>query len=522
MVPKLKHIETHIPAAKRRSRKTVAEILLHLFKNRTTPVLIAVGGPGGTGKSTFCEFLCRELPGADVLILDNYKTTRSQRSSRNLYGPHPDANRIELIVTHLQLLRNGDTIEVPLYDRKRGEANSTIPFSPHRFVLLDGEVSTYHHFRQYIDFSIFIDADWKTQLSTRISRDIQLRGYSQEKAIATFLHSNLREFARYGAESKTWADMHLYCHDDYSLEIEALSDNVFNQCQSLLCNTHSVIGLNGCLCDIPVPFTHNNTVDEKSLVLHLEFLYQKGIRRVLVNGSNGENHSLTHDERKQVLRIARYSFPGFIALGCYDEGLKGTLQQIGWAERYGADAVVLFVPAWFDMVSEDGVRHYIDRLTEATGLPSLIQCSRRLPDQLVRAVVQSAHHSGMICFSEYPECMFGHGRYFYAIDSFVPQRLSDCDCGIISGISSVFPSPYLGIENAVMNVDNSRFKMVQSSITALNGIFGGPAFTAKVKYLLSCILKGYCASVRLPLLALSSQEACSLDILLENRAESGY
>ena len=72
------------------------------------------------------------------------------------------------------------------------------------------------------DFSIFIDAHWRTQLHTRIERDILERGYTPRKAIETFLHSNLLEFETYGASSKNWADVHLHCDAQYRLTAAAI------------------------------------------------------------------------------------------------------------------------------------------------------------------------------------------------------------------------------------------------------------------------------------------------------------
>lgn len=189
------------------------------------PTLVAVGGPGGTGKSTFARRLATALgqDNAVILTLDDYKTARSVRACKNLFGPHPEANEMQMICDHLSALREGRTIEKPLYCSQRGQISRFTPFSPARFVVVEGEISTYDAFEPFLDFSIFIDSHWKTQLNTRITRDIEHRGYTPEKAIATFLHSNLREFATYGAITKDRCDVHIHCGDDYTLVIDAVA-----------------------------------------------------------------------------------------------------------------------------------------------------------------------------------------------------------------------------------------------------------------------------------------------------------
>jgi uridine kinase len=203
--------------------KVLSELLLKVFAESSTPVVIAIGGPGGTGKSTFAKKLRRLLGHAAVLPLDDYKTPRHVRKGRNIFGPHPDANTMDLAAEHISLVKQNVTFDKPVYDNITGRTDTTETFSPKRFNILDGEISTYHDFREHVDFSIFIDAHYKTQLATRTSRDIEERGYTWEKAIETFLHSNLREYTKYGAESKNWADMHIYCNADYSLSIQAIA-----------------------------------------------------------------------------------------------------------------------------------------------------------------------------------------------------------------------------------------------------------------------------------------------------------
>ena len=43
------------------------------------PVLIGIGGPGGSGKSTFCSELSRHLEDARILPLDDYRKPRHER-----------------------------------------------------------------------------------------------------------------------------------------------------------------------------------------------------------------------------------------------------------------------------------------------------------------------------------------------------------------------------------------------------------------------------------------------------------
>jgi uridine kinase len=221
------HYKKHVsipgdPGLGKGAHVLIARAVRRRFKRRKRCVVIAVGGPGGTGKTTFSGKLARELGDSSIFALDDYKTSRKSRQMRKIFGPHPEANEMDLLAAHLAEIKRGNYIEKPVYCRQRGRAHGSVLFSPAKFVIAEGEISTYREFHKYVDFSIFIDSHWKTQLNARIMRDIEKRGYTPQKAIAAFLYSNLHEFPEYGAESKNWADVHIHCAEDHSLAIDAV------------------------------------------------------------------------------------------------------------------------------------------------------------------------------------------------------------------------------------------------------------------------------------------------------------
>lgn len=136
----------------RNCEKAAADILSRRFEGIQGPVLIAVGGPGGTGKSSFCKRLQLKIRDSAVLTLDDYKLPRKVRQESRLFGAHPDANDCALVRQHLTALRTGSAIEKPVYDSVDGTTDQTETFHPRRIVLLDGEISTYEQFRDLIDF----------------------------------------------------------------------------------------------------------------------------------------------------------------------------------------------------------------------------------------------------------------------------------------------------------------------------------------------------------------------------------
>jgi uridine kinase len=200
----------------------VSELIKSRLDINKVPILISVGGPGGTGKSSFSKKLAGCFDNASILRLDDYKIPRWDRSKKRLFGPHPEANEMELLRWQLEDIRGGRPFFKPIYDGALGYAELTEVYFPNNINILDGEISTYPEFRDLVDLSIFIESRLSTQLNTRVTRDINDRGYPLEKALNTFWGSNMIEFGAFGRNGKIWADILLRCNEDYSLSIMPL------------------------------------------------------------------------------------------------------------------------------------------------------------------------------------------------------------------------------------------------------------------------------------------------------------
>ncbi len=491
---------------RRAAEETVAQILERLFESNAGPILIAVGGPGGTGKTTFCDRLARRLPASAVLHLDDYKTPRETRRARNLYGAHPDANRIELLREHCALLKAGQSIDAPVYETVSGRADRQRRFAPARFIILDGEISSYPHFREFIDFSVFIDADWRTQLTTRISRDIEERGYTREKAITTFLQSNLREFAEHGAHSKAWADMHLYCREDYHLVVESLAEELYTQFGPTLETELDPVAISGLITPVCTPFSGADAFAETAFIEHLEFLAAAGVKKVLVNGTTGEFFSLTEKERRLALHLTRRYFPGVVLYQAGRESLVATITEARLGEDFGADAIVALPPYYRAAVPADGLIACFRQLGESIDIPLILyNFPRHTGNPLTPEILDAIEHFGLKDSSG-DLSLIGHTRrYFIGGDSMILEACAAGAVGFVSGHANHAPDLYVVMERALRH-DPRDAARLQEEITALSAAFSGAEQTAKIKYAVSQRIPGYPAAVRLPLCNLHEDE----------------
>ncbi len=501
-LPRMHKYKAHIALKNGRRRapeKVVAELLHVIFGGGGVPVLLAVGGPGGTGKSTFAKALAEQLGDAAVLRLDDYKTSRTFRADRNIFGPHPEANKLELLKDHLVEMKAGRRFRRPLYNKETGEATDSIPYEPVRFNILDGEVATYREFRDLVDFSIFIDSDWKTQLATRVDRDIEDRGYDREKAITTFLQSNLREFSEYGAESKKWADLHLYCDEDYHLEIESVSEELFRRHEMLFASEYAEVGLKGLVVPVLTPFDDSEAIDQRAFIRHLEFLAHHGIHRIMINGTTAEFYSLLPEERKTLLKLARRYFPGLIILHAAGTGLAQNRIEVQWANEYGADAVAALPPFYPAGLSEAGIIDYFCALEAEADVPFILyNFPKHAGNAITPGILQAVPHYGMKDSAQQLELMEYTPRYFVGSGTNIYGPVQQGAAGFVSGPANVRPELYAAMETLVVAMKVDEAAVLQEEIKVYGKPFSGGGIPL-LKQALARKLEGYPVNVRCPL-----------------------
>ncbi|SEG04596.1 uridine kinase [Bryocella elongata] len=155
------------------------------------PVVIGIAGCSGSGKTTLAHELARQLD-ATVFPLDLYYRDLShfpfeQRDKQNF--DHPDSLESELFIEHIRTLKQGQSIQRPVYDfsihsRVPGRFE---PVHPQRYLVVEGILGLhYEELLPLYDFSIYVDAPNAICLRRRIYRDMRERGRTEESVIAQF------------------------------------------------------------------------------------------------------------------------------------------------------------------------------------------------------------------------------------------------------------------------------------------------------------------------------------------------
>lgn len=160
---------------------------------RQKPVIIGIAGGTGSGKSTFTNRL-RDAFGDDVTVIyhDNYYRAHDElpfEERKKLNYDHPDAFETELLMRHLEQLKEGRAIDCPTYDYSlHNRAPGTVRIEPRPVILLEGILILFdERIRDLLDIKVFVDADADERILRRILRDTKERGRSVENIVDQYL-----------------------------------------------------------------------------------------------------------------------------------------------------------------------------------------------------------------------------------------------------------------------------------------------------------------------------------------------
>lgn len=152
-------------------------------------LVIGIAGGSGSGKTTLMKRLIDRF-GSDVAVLshDNYykrhdELTFEQRCALNY--DEPDALETSLLVQHLDLLRQGQAIDCPVYDfTLHNRSDETVHIFPEKVIIIEGiMIFADPELRSRMDIRIFVDTDADVRLCRRIKRDVTKRGRSLESVL---------------------------------------------------------------------------------------------------------------------------------------------------------------------------------------------------------------------------------------------------------------------------------------------------------------------------------------------------
>ena len=176
--------------------------------------IIGIAGGTGSGKTTVVKKIVEALPPHFVAVvpLDSYYNDTShmtEEERRAINFDHPDAFDWQLLVKHVDLLRNGEAVEQPTYSYlKCNREKETVHVEPKPVIIIEGIMALLNkQLRDMMDLKIFVDTDSDERLIRNIQRDCVERGRTVEMVIDRY-HKVLKPMHEQFIEpTKKFADL---------------------------------------------------------------------------------------------------------------------------------------------------------------------------------------------------------------------------------------------------------------------------------------------------------------------------
>lgn len=175
--------------------------------------IIGIAGGTGSGKSTFTNRL-KDYFGDRVTVIyhDDYYKAHDEipfEERQYINYDHPDSLETDLLVAHLEALREGRSIECPVYDFTRHtRSHRTKIIEPSQVIIVEGIlIFQDERLRNLFDIKIFVEADADERILRRVLRDMNERGRDLENIINQYLTTVKPMHYLYVEPTKTLADI---------------------------------------------------------------------------------------------------------------------------------------------------------------------------------------------------------------------------------------------------------------------------------------------------------------------------
>jgi phosphoribulokinase len=149
------------------------------------PILLAIAGDSGTGKTTITAGLVKALGRERITSVgadDYHRYDREERKSLPFTPLHPKCNYIDIMEQHLQHLSRGEPILKPIYNHDTGELERPEYIEPREFVIVEGLLPLHTKVsRACFDVTVYLDPPEDIRVTWKLGRDTKKRGYTEDQ-----------------------------------------------------------------------------------------------------------------------------------------------------------------------------------------------------------------------------------------------------------------------------------------------------------------------------------------------------
>ncbi len=158
-------------------------------------LVIGIAGGSGSGKTTLTNQIAAQFrEGVTIIKHDDYYKAHDDMTYEErcrLNYDHPNAFDTDLMVKHLKDLKQGLSVECPVYDYTvHNRSKDTVIIKPGKVIIVEGIlIFESKELCDLMDIRIFVDTDADLRIIRRIQRDVLERARSLESVIEQYLNT---------------------------------------------------------------------------------------------------------------------------------------------------------------------------------------------------------------------------------------------------------------------------------------------------------------------------------------------
>ncbi|MBO4995488.1 MAG: uridine kinase [Muribaculaceae bacterium] len=196
-------------------------------------LIIGISGGTGSGKTTVVNKIISSLPQGEVAVIpqDSYYRDSShipfeERSKINF--DEPAAIEWPLLISHLNDLKSGKSIEMPTYSYLTcTRQEETVRVEPREVVIVEGIlILTEPDLRNMLDVKVFVDADADERLIRVIERDCIERGRTPQMVTQRYQNVLKPMHSMYIEPTKRYADIIMPQGGDNIVAVNLLTEYI--------------------------------------------------------------------------------------------------------------------------------------------------------------------------------------------------------------------------------------------------------------------------------------------------------
>jgi len=202
-------------------------------------LIIGIAGGTGSGKTTVVNKLLNFFGKGEVIVIpqdayykDNGSISLEERQKINF--DHPDSLEFTLLVDHLNELKNGRAVEMPIYSYLTClRSKETITMVPTPVIIVEGIlILADKALRDMFDIKVFVDADADDRLGRVIERDLAERGRGVMQVLKRYQETVKPSHLQFIEPTKRYADVIIPFGGENQVAIEVLVTIIKNHLKS--------------------------------------------------------------------------------------------------------------------------------------------------------------------------------------------------------------------------------------------------------------------------------------------------